>query len=279
MSGGALSFTVWGCRGSLPVSGASHALYGGATTCYALEAEGAPPLVVDCGSGMRALGDAMMAGARAGAAIPVALDILLGHVHFDHLIGLGFFGPLIFRRSALTIWTADDPATVADAIGRLFGPPLWPVAIPGDYPVAVRHIGAEGIRLGPYAVQAFPLNHPGGAHGFRVTAGGASVAIVADHEHGDAAIDRAIAARIHGADLLVYDAAYSSEEYRRKVGWGHSTPDAAARMAAAAGVAHTLLVHHSVTATDAELAALDARLGGRGMSVARDGMTLQVPAA
>lgn len=270
MTDASLSLTVWGCRGSIPAPGAATAGFGGDTSCYELSAAGRS-LVVDCGSGMRALGDRLM---REGP--PDALDVLLTHPHFDHLIGLGFFAPLIARRTAVTLWTALPVEQVEDALGRLYSPPLWPVRIPGDYAVPVRALPAGPAGFGPFLVSAVPLNHPGGATGFRIEAAGRSLCIITDHEHGDPEIDARLARAVAGADLMLYDAPWSAEEYRRRVGWGHSSWREACGLAVAAGVARTLIVHHSPTRTDADLSRAEAELGaGRGrIGFARDGMRI-----
>lgn len=266
-----LSLTVWGCRGSLPVPGAASLLHGGDTSCYEIRS-GDARLIVDCGSGMRALGDALQ---REGA--PGRLDVLLSHPHFDHLIGLGFFAPLIARETALRIWTALPAERVQEALYRLYSPPLWPVLIPGAFALEVVQLSARQ-TLGPFGIVPFPLNHPGGSTGFRIEAGGRAICIVTDHEHGDAALDAGIARAASGADLLLYDAAYSAAEYEKRHGWGHSSWPVAVRVAREAGVGRTLIVHHHPGAVDAELSAAEAGLGSENAPVgfARDRMTVDL---
>ncbi|HEU0221839.1 MAG TPA: MBL fold metallo-hydrolase [Paracoccaceae bacterium] len=262
---------VWGCRGSLPVPGAATQRYGGDTSCYEIRDAAGYGLLIDCGSGMRALGEAMM---QAGP--PAELDILLSHAHFDHLIGLGFFMPLLKCRTALRLWTTEPVERIAAALQTLFGPPLWPMRIPGDYPLPIHRL-AEGVtQIGPARVEHFPLHHPGGASGFRISLGGRMICSVTDHEHGQAGIDAGVRQAVKGADLMLYDAAYSEAEYAHKQGWGHSTWEEAQRVAEAAGVKHTLLVHHSPPATDDELDAKHALLSGARVrvTVARDGMEI-----
>jgi phosphoribosyl 1,2-cyclic phosphodiesterase len=264
-------FRVWGCRGSLPVPGATTLRYGGDTSCYELSDADGWRLVIDCGSGMRALGERMM-----GEGPPDTLDILLSHLHFDHLIGLGFFAPLLARRTRLNVHSPLDPAVVEAAIGRLFGPPLWPLRIAGDYPVRAVRLAPGTTAIGPAEVSSFPLNHPGGASGYRIRLGGRTICSVTDHEHGDAAVDAGIAEAVRDADLMIYDAAYTDREYLSRRGWGHSTWEEAARLAAASAVARTLLVHHSTQADDDEIDAkpFPGAPPGRMLSLARDGMEL-----
>lgn len=262
-------FRVWGCRGSLPVPGALTLGYGGDTSCYEVADGAGGRIVVDCGSGLRRLGERLMAEGP-----PETLDILLTHLHFDHLLGLGFFAPLLQRRTAVRIWSPLPSDEVETAIGRLYGPPLWPIRIPGDYPLPVARLDPGECRIGAAQVSFFPLNHPGGAHGYRIRLGGALVCVVTDHEHGDAGIDAGIREAVRGADLMLYDAAYSEAEYATRHGWGHSTWEEAVRVARAAGVRRTLLAHHSTQSEDWELDAKRPLLGGADNSVmpARDGL-------
>ena len=49
----------WGARGSIPVSGAEYLKYGGDTTCVELRTAGGEVVIVDAGSGIRRLGNAL----------------------------------------------------------------------------------------------------------------------------------------------------------------------------------------------------------------------------
>lgn len=272
MNAGPVTLTVWGCRGSLPVPGARTSEFGGDTTCYEV-ATGGRRLIIDCGSGIRALGEYLMSGDP-----PEQLDILLTHPHFDHLIGLGFFAPLIARTTRVRLWTALPAETVLEALFRLYSPPLWPVMIPGNFPLTVEQLPDEGIALDPFQISLLPLNHPGGSIGYRIEANGRCVSIVTDHEHGDAEIDGRLTELVRGSDLLLIDAAYSPEEYPLRKGWGHSSWPEAKAIGDKAGVAQTLIVHHGPGATDTDLVNAERSLGhdGNACRFARDGMQVSV---
>ncbi|MEM9047302.1 MAG: MBL fold metallo-hydrolase [Pseudomonadota bacterium] len=270
MNAGPVTLTVWGCRGSLPVPGTHTAEFGGDTTCYEVAA-GTERLIVDCGSGIRALGESLMA-----AGPPETLDILLTHPHFDHLIGLGFFAPLIARKTRVRLWTALPAERVLEALYRLYSPPLWPVMIPGNFPITVEQIPESGLARDPFRVGLLPLNHPGGSIGYRIEATGRCVSIVTDHEQGDAAIDAHLTGLVRGSDLLLIDAAYSPEEYPQRKGWGHSSWPGARAIGQNAGIAQTLIVHHGPGARDAELLRAERALADQGAfcRFARDGMRI-----
>ena len=101
------------------------------------------------------------------------------------------------------------------------------------------------------------LNHPDPVYGYRLDYAGASIVYATDTEH-FACVDPHLARLAHGADVLIYDAQYTPEEYPGKVGWGHSTWEAAIRLANAAGVRQLVLFHHDPRRSDEQVAALEA---------------------
>src|SRR5207249_11889975 len=56
---------------------------------------------------------------------------------------------------------------------------------------------------------------------------------------------------MRGADLVIHDAQYTEEEYRDKVGWGHSPLEYAVDVALAAGARRLVLFHHDPQHDDA----------------------------
>ena len=94
-----------------------------------------------------------------------------------------------------------------------------------------------------------------------------------DTEHYGDRIDENLVALAEGADLLIYDAQYTPEEYAgviggSRVGWGHSTWVEGVRIARAAGVGSLVLFHHDPAHDDAAIARDRARGADR---PARDG--------
>ncbi|MCB0328653.1 MAG: hypothetical protein KDD70_03285, partial [Bdellovibrionales bacterium] len=53
--------------------------------------------------------------------------------------------------------------------------------------------------------------------------------------------------------VIVADAQYTSEEYKQKVGWGHSSYEDCIQLAAEAGAKRLFFTHHDPTRTDAQL--------------------------
>lgn len=268
------SFRIWGCRGSTPAPGVDTTRYGGDTTCFEVVAPCGGVLAIDCGSGLRRLG----AGWAARRAAPERLDVLLSHLHLDHLLGLSFFAPLLANRVAVTLWTAADPTAVETALRRLFAPPFLPIDLFSETRLEVAALPRGPAEIGPFAVDAFPLNHPGGATGFAVGVGERRIVTAVDHEHGRADIDAGLVAAAREADLLVYDAAFTDAEYETHRGWGHSTYHAGAALAAEAAAKRLLFVHHQPDASDEALDRIAGRLSALSpiAALGRDGDRIEL---
>src|SRR5262249_21784361 len=88
--------TLFGTRGSLPAPGPETVRYGGNTACVFVEGPAAQS-VLDAGSGIRHLGDLL--AHRDGR-----VDVLLSHLHVDHIQGLGFFAPLFQDKREVHVW-------------------------------------------------------------------------------------------------------------------------------------------------------------------------------
>ncbi|MEO0999805.1 MAG: MBL fold metallo-hydrolase [Pseudomonadota bacterium] len=215
-----------------------------------MEAPDGYRLIIDAGSGIRSLGQALM---DRPPGPKLEGDLLLTHLHLDHIMGFAFFKPLLAMDHAITIWAVRPAEEVRDALTRVFGPPIWPIDMLTQSGAEVAELDETARRFGPVEVTPFPLNHPNGAHGYRIDTGAHRICIVSDHEHGNAAIDSRLEREVAGADLMLYDAAYTVDSYPRYRGWGHSHWAAAAKLAETAGVARTILVHHAFDASDETL--------------------------
>jgi phosphoribosyl 1,2-cyclic phosphodiesterase len=255
----------WGVRGSVPSPGAATARYGGNTPCVELRAADGRRLVLDAGTGLRPLGDAMTAEAAAGApAAAEGASILVTHAHSDHVQGLPFFAPLSRGTAPVIVYAAEsDRASVEAAIASLLRPPLFPHADGMLGRLRVATLAADGVVAG-FRVRPLATAHPGGAAGFRVTCeapgGGAdarTVVYIPDNElaamEGECGARRALLDDIAGADLLIHDATYLPSELAAHRGWGHSSYAEAVRLASDAGVRRLALFHHAPARDDAAI--------------------------
>jgi phosphoribosyl 1,2-cyclic phosphodiesterase len=289
-----MQLTFWGTRGSIPSPGPDTVRYGGNTPCVELRPSNGRLVILDCGTGLRALGGALIAG-DGGA--PIVGDVFVTHAHWDHIQGLPFFAP-IFRQG--NHFTIHGPAALATGLDRVIRDQMSPVVFPVSFEQLDATIDFRELRPGEsagrgYTVTCCEVRHPGGALGYRFADADApdrGLVYVSDNELAESVTyDTApadwrarLVAFCKGARVLVHDATYTTAEADRHRGWGHSTAEEAVRLAADAGVERLVLFHHRPERTDdevdAELAAaraVAARLGGpRDVVAAAEGLTLTV---
>lgn len=258
------SIRFWGVRGSIASPGPGTALVGGNTSCVEVRL-GGERLILDGGTGLRQLGHAQ-------AGEPVTATILFSHLHWDHIQGIPFFGPLYDPSSRIRL---VGPAGLAEALERQMSRPSFPVGM--DAMGAERCIGSlapgQSLRVGDVLVECALLPHPGGSLGYRLSASGRAVVFATDVEHTVEGLDESLLALADGADVLVYDAQYLPEEYAQKRGWGHSTYEVACTLARRAGVRQLFLTHHDPARDDAAVMRIEraARLAFASTHAAREG--------
>jgi phosphoribosyl 1,2-cyclic phosphodiesterase len=277
--------TIWGCRGSVPTPGAETVRYGGNTSCVEVELEDGTVLVLDAGTGIRQLGQALLErGAR-------HVNLLLTHLHLDHLEGLRFFAPLWDDRVTVDIWGPPSPVSgLRERIARAFSPPLFPIDL-RDVParVAFHDVPSEPWAIDGASLTASLVVHPGPTVGFRIESASSTFAYIPDHEPALAgAIDGKPKQWISGAtlaegvDVLFHDAQYFEDEYEQRIGWGHSSVADAVAFSRAVGAERLLLFHHEPLHSDGQLDRLEAHArslaGSNGASptLAREGMVVEV---
>ncbi len=251
---------VWGARGSIPSPGPETTRFGGNTSCVEVTLSDGTMIVLDAGTGLRNL------GLRLGGA-GQTVNILLTHLHLDHIQGLMFFAPAFRADYELVIWGPEAPdAPLLDRIARYISAPLAPVEV-RELPcqVSFREAPYSEWQIGPATIQAASVTHRGPTLGYRITEGDSSLCYIPDHEPelaGD--LDKVAPDWIsgldlaHGASLLLHDCQYTDEEYPSHVGWGHSSLKSALAFARRAEVGRMALFHHDPMHTDTFLDELHA---------------------
>ncbi|MFV8755500.1 MBL fold metallo-hydrolase [Nannocystaceae bacterium ST9] len=278
-----------GVRGSIATAGESTRRYGGNTPCVAVEVDGAP-LIFDAGTGIRELGAALARAARTSpiAVSPIAVNLFFSHLHWDHIQGFPFFGPAYVPGNRVDVWHARagaDAPLIRDVLAEQMRPPTFPVALETMRAELAFHEVDAGqvIRIGEARLHHTAVDHPNGCVAWRVDHAGRSLVYATDLEHDADRPPSELVALCRGADLLIYDAMYTPEEYAgvggpSRRGWGHGTFESGAAVAEAAGV-HTLcLFHHDPSHDDAFMDALGARARRRFAStiVASEGMVIEL---
>ena len=280
----AMELKIWGCRGSVPAPGTETVAYGGNTSCVEVVLGGDEALVLDAGTGIRALGiDLVRRNVR-------RVHLFLTHLHLDHLEGLRFFAPLWDGNVTVDIWGPRSPVLgLRERIMRAFSPPLFPI----DFRDVPAHVTFNDLPREPWRIDGLSLSsalvlHPGPTVAFRLEAGGSAVAYIPDHEPVLAGIEGrstdwiSAGAIASGADIVMHDAQYLEDEYDSRIGWGHSSVADAVAFCRAVGADRLVLFHHEPDRPDEELEALEARAreltgGDRSPPVlAREGMVLEL---
>jgi phosphoribosyl 1,2-cyclic phosphodiesterase len=250
--------TLWGTRGSLASPGAETKRFGGNTSCVEVRAEDDALLVLDAGTGIRRLGAALDGSVR-------RVDILLSHLHMDHIQGLGFFAPLYAPETEVHIWgPASTTSGLKARLSRYLSPPFFPVHLRDlKCRLSLHEVPCGSFRIGSFGIVAALICHPGPTVGYRITHAAGTVAYLSDHEPA-LGVDAfpadpewtsgfSVAA---DADLLIHDAQYRADEYPDHVGWGHSSLDDVLRFAALARVRHLVTFHHDPSHSDADIEAM-----------------------
>ncbi|MCC6662198.1 MAG: MBL fold metallo-hydrolase [Polyangiaceae bacterium] len=274
------SIRFWGVRGSIAAPGPETATVGGNTSCVEVVC-GASRFILDSGTGIRALGDALM---KHG---PVEATLLLSHHHWDHIQGLPFFTPIYIPTTKLTVvGPQTDRLSNIDVLEHQMSSPVFPVRLE-ELPCALETrevMAGDVLELGGARIRVAKANHPGGSLAYRIDYGGRSVVYATDTEH-YSCVDPALRALALGADVLIYDSQYTPAEYRgecgpSKVGWGHSTYEDGAKLAHSADVGQYVLFHHDPRRNDEQVAHVErlAQSLFAGSVAAREGMVIELPA-
>jgi len=272
-----LTVRFWGVRGSIPTPEDGFLGVGGNTACVEVCAADGSTLILDAGTGLRGLGYALAART---AGEPAEIHLALSHFHWDHLQGLPFFAPLYTPGQTVRFYAATDDDRLDGLLRGQMTSPYFPVPF-GDVAAAtetIRVSDGEPFQVGSMSVRPFPLFHPQGAHGFVIETDGACVVYATDYEHGSERHDAGLREVAHGANLLISDAQYTPDEYALRVGWGHTTWENAAALAAEAGVGTLALFHHDPSHDDAALTRIGdlARERFPATIIAAEGLELQV---
>ncbi len=252
-----LSVSFWGVRGSAPVSGTSHHLFGGNTMCLDISA-GERRVIVDAGTGIRQLGLKLQQEKIS------TTDIVLTHYHMDHLMGLMTFAPLFEKGATVTIHAPILENRHPEAIlSGLLGAPFFPMAAKdagASFAIHGFHPG-ESIALADLDIRTTCLSHPGGACGYRIGHEAGSIAVIMDYEHASDRPDASLVRFCSGADMILYDAHWDEDiDYESHRGWGHSTWQAGLRLMNVADAQRLGALHHAPDAADNTLLERDTRL-------------------
>jgi phosphoribosyl 1,2-cyclic phosphodiesterase len=262
----------WGVRGSIASPGPNTVRYGGNTTCIEVRTDLNELIILDAGTGIFPLSQALL------AELPVTANVFITHSHWDHIQGLPFFVPNFIPGNRLRLHGAFDPVS-----GRGIDQVMSVQLQYSYFPVREAEMKAEieyvtltpeqQVQVGSATITPYLLNHPVINFGYRIDCGGKSVFFTGDHEppwniyapedegfaEYQSFVDEkaeAIRAGMRGVDVLIADCSYSAEEYPAKKGWGHGSFESSMAMAQAVGAKVLYCTHHEPTRSDDALEAV-----------------------
>lgn len=272
----------WGVRGSIACPGPETVRYGGNTSCIEMLI-GGHRLIFDGGTGLRELGLSLL------REMPLEANLFFTHSHWDHIQGFPFFVPAFVPGNRFYIYgaIAPDESTIEQRLNAQMLHPNFPVPLQimgADLKFCDIEIG-ETVRVGSnIRVENALLNHPGESVGYRVSWRGKTAAYISDTEHFPNRLDENVLWLARDADLMIYDATYTDEEYYNerssKVGWGHSTWQEAVKVAKAANVKQLVIFHHDPIHSDdfMDKVGRDTAAAFANSIIAREGMTVDLMA-
>ncbi|OGS99753.1 MAG: MBL fold metallo-hydrolase [Gallionellales bacterium RIFCSPLOWO2_12_FULL_59_22] len=264
-----MKIKFWGVRGSIPSPGTNTARYGGNTTCIEIRTDDNELIILDGGTGIFALSQALL------GEMPLTANVFITHAHWDHIQGLPFFIPIFIPGNTLRLHGAFDPVSGC-GIERIMEVQMQYSYFPVREAEMKANIEYEtlmpeqSVRVGSATITPTLLNHPVINFGYRIDCNGKSVFFTGDHEsyyniyapddegYGEyqaliEAKEKSIIEAMRGVDVLIVDSSYTVEEYPAKKGWGHGTLDSSIALAKKAGAGIVYCTHHEPTRSDEAL--------------------------
>jgi len=243
----------WGARGSISVSGRDYTKYGGDTTCIEVVSNSGDLIIIDAGTGIRALGNELVRDKR------WRINLLLTHAHWDHLSGFPFFKPIYRKESDIRVYGPQPTRlSLESIISKTMTSPYFPIELENIHAdISFKGMGHKDYAIGSVSITTIPLSHPNQGVGYRLDEDGKSFVFLTDNEltcrHATGVDYKDYVRFAKGADVLFHDSEYRRSEYKEVKGWGHSVYLDSVKLALAAKVKTLGLFHHNQDRTDREI--------------------------
>lgn len=246
--------TFWGVRGSTPTVDPATWRFGGNTPCLDLVAPDGTQFILDCGTGLRMLGNRWL---NDEFPRPARTHIFVTHYHWDHIQGLPFFSPLYVDKNQFHFYSFRSKFLGRDSLRQVFEAQMALPYFPVDFSAmsAKRKFreldGGETFRIGENKVTARWLNHPQGCLGFRIETPAGTVAYATDNEPGVPKLDKSLRELAAGADIFINDAQFTPAQLATtRKGWGHSSWKEGVDIAREVNAKTLVLFHHDPDSSD-----------------------------
>lgn len=256
-----MEVTFWGTRGSIPVPGKEFTKYGGNTPCLELRTEAGETIIIDAGSGIRELGNKILDSGKPGK-----YSILMSHTHWDHIQGIPFFKPFYIKGFEFDIFfPKSDEQSAADMIDVQMQPLYFPVSkeVFGSKINYLNFAGTEKFNFTGVEVSIAKVHHSKNTQSYKFTENGRSLVYMTDNEIMYSAADhdpepdiiyknnKELIDFCKDTDFLIHDSMYFFNDFKNKIGWGHSNNKSLAIFASLANVKNLLLFHYDPDHNDA----------------------------
>ncbi len=253
-----MEIKCWGSRGSISVSGKQFLKYGGDTTCIEITTKSKDSIIIDAGTGIRRLGHSLIDRNI------TKYHLLLTHAHWDHILGIAFFKPLLFSNAKIIIQDRlFSGIGTKEVLSEVMKKPFFPIGLSDlQADVTFDNTLNGSFSIGSVDIETIPTNHTGGGLGYKFTEDGKTFVFLTDNELGYPHHNQKTKIDDHlnfvrNADLLFHDAEYTQSEYKRKKGWGHSPIEMVLDLAQKAKVKKLGLFHLNQERADDEMASLE----------------------
>jgi len=267
-----MKIKIYGCRGTIASAKTSKTRFGNNTSCVVVH-DGEQYLVLDAGSGL-----ASFAAENKEAAL--SANILISHLHLDHIIGLTYFAPAWNPKCTANIYTCDrSGGTLKEQVFGSFKPPYWPVSIGESTYIDCAPIELDKtINIGNFAVTPFLAQHPDLTSSFHIKNGKKSIVYLLDSEQSamEAKAYAALVEYCRDVDLVIFDAAYTPEDYPKFRSWGHSTVEDAVKLHKDSNCKQILLTHFDPTYSDEKIVGMLEFKGAENFILAKEGMEIEL---
>ena len=274
----------WGVRGSVPSPGPQTIRYGGYTSCISITVEN-KILILDAGTGIRNLGSSMI------GQTDLKIFVIITHTHWDHIQGFPFFTPIYQPNRPVYMFPTlhKKNLVLSSLIDQMDGAhfPLTPDQVPSNFNF-ITEDPLEFLAKNGFQLELVPMNHPGGAFGYKIKFDNTVICYFTDNEI-DPPYPKSIelnelTKQCKNADVLIHDAQYTEDDMPFKHGWGHSLISQVTDLGKTANVKNLVYFHHDPDRTDDELDAqlekASKTLQGNGSSVkpyfAHEGLRITV---
>lgn len=266
--------TFWGVRGSNPTPDKNKMIYGGHTSCVSLQATRDELLVFDMGTGLKNLGESLVADVNS----PKTIHIILSHYHWDHMIGLLSFAPLFIEDFTIYFYGKKDKMNIKEVISYMMNPIFWPVSFE-DFKAELNFHTIENDTLkisDSILINSKPHAHPNGALSFRVELDGKTCTYITDCEHPESHLNEHLIELAQNSDILIHDAHFTHDDLINHKGWGHSSFEEAVDMAKRTKSKQLVLFHHNPIYNDEQLEKIEsmAKKGFQNTISAKQGLVI-----